>query len=84
MGICNKKTTLIKINNNEKDFIQVKDTIQVSHQQYNEILKKFRFSFGLVNHLGSPDRMSCKKNYNFVFTGQSPLEFHELNTKFNI
>ena len=34
----------------------------------NEILKKLRFSSGLVNHLGSPDRMSCKKNYNFVFT----------------
>jgi hypothetical protein len=28
-----KKTTLIKINNNEKGFIQVKETIQASHQQ---------------------------------------------------
>jgi hypothetical protein len=27
------KTTLIKINNNEKGFIQVKETMQASHQQ---------------------------------------------------
>jgi hypothetical protein len=73
MGIWNKKTTLIKINNNEKGFIQVKETIQTSHQQWN--IKKntiFFLSgkswFGLVNHLGSPDRMSCKKFYNFAFT----------------
>jgi hypothetical protein len=33
MGIRNKKTTLIKINNYEKGFIQVKETIQASHQQ---------------------------------------------------
>ena len=57
MGIWNKKTTLIKINNNEKGFIQVKETIQASHQQWN--IKKntifFRSGkswFGLVNHLG--------------------------------
>jgi hypothetical protein len=35
MGIWNKKTTLIKINNYEKGFIQVKETIQASHQQWN-------------------------------------------------
>jgi hypothetical protein len=35
MGIWNKKTTIIKINNNEKGFIQVKETIQASHQQWN-------------------------------------------------
>jgi hypothetical protein len=34
MGIWNKKTTIIKINNNEKGFIQVKETIQASHQQW--------------------------------------------------
>jgi hypothetical protein len=57
MGIWNKKTTIIKINNNEKGFIQVKETIQASHQQWN--IKKntifFRSGkswFGLVNHLG--------------------------------
>ena len=33
MDIWNKKTTLIKINN--KGFIQVKETIQASHQQWN-------------------------------------------------
>jgi hypothetical protein len=70
MGIWNKKTTLIKINNNEKGFIQVKETIQASHQQWNikKITIFFRSGkswFGLVNHLGSPDRMSCKKNYKF-------------------
>jgi hypothetical protein len=47
MGIWNKKTTLIKINNNEKGFIQVKETIQTSHQQWN-IKKKLWFPFGLV------------------------------------
>jgi hypothetical protein len=31
----NKKTTLFKINNNEKGFIQVKETIQASHRQWN-------------------------------------------------
>ena len=66
MGIWNKKTTLIKINNNEKGFIKVKETIQASHQQWNikKITIFFRSGkswFGLVNHLGSPDRMS----YNF-------------------
>jgi hypothetical protein len=53
--------------------VQVKETIQASHQQWNikKITIFFRSGkswFGLVNHLGSPDRMSCKKNYNFVFT----------------
>jgi hypothetical protein len=71
--IWNKKTTLIKINNNEKGFIQVKETIQASHQQWNikKITIFFRSGkswFGLVNHLGSPERMSCKKICNFVFT----------------
>jgi len=33
MGILNKKKNLIKINTNEKGFIQVKETIQASHQQ---------------------------------------------------
>jgi phage antirepressor YoqD-like protein len=75
MGIWNKKTTLIKINNNEKGFIQVKETILASHQQWNikKITIFFRSGkswFGLVNDLGSPDRMSCKKTYNFAFTGQ--------------
>jgi hypothetical protein len=72
IGIWNKKTTLIKINNNEKDFIQVKETIQASHQQWN--IKKITIFFqsgkswfGLVNHLGSPDRMSYKFFYNFAF-----------------
>ena len=77
MGIWNKKTTLIKINNNEKGFIQVKETIQASHQQWNikKITIFFRSGkswFGLVNHLGSPDRMSCKFLYNFTFTDRRP------------
>jgi hypothetical protein len=61
--IWHKRTTIIKINNNEKGFIQVKETIQVSHQQWNikKIMIFFRSGktwFSLVNHLGSPDRMS--------------------------
>jgi hypothetical protein len=43
MGIWNKKTTLIKINNKEKGFIQVKETIQASHQQWN--IKKIMIFF---------------------------------------
>jgi hypothetical protein len=57
------KTTLIKINNNEKGYIQVKETIQASHQQWNikkitiffrsgkswfDLLKKFTISYSLV------------------------------------
>jgi hypothetical protein len=42
MGIWNKKKNLIKINTNEKGFIQVKETIQASHQQWN-IKKNYDF-----------------------------------------
>jgi hypothetical protein len=73
MGIWNKKTTIIKINNNEKGFIQVKETIQASIN--NEILKKIRFSFGLVKVdsvwwiiLVNQTECSLKKNNNFAFT----------------
>jgi hypothetical protein len=81
MGIWNKKTTLIKINNNEKGFIQIKETIQASHQQWNikKITIFFRSGkswFSLVNDLGSPDQISCKKIYNFAFTGSGLINRH--------